>query len=200
MIAMKRAVAARRGNRRMTLFVVPVLSDAPERLAGGQAGGADGGQQPGQGADDDGGGQPSGPGFGRDDEELAVALGVDGGGGGADGDSRRAAGQGRQDRLGQELDADLAAGGAQRRRSPISERRSRTEMTMMLATPIAPTSGATAPSPRNRVSRAPAASARAVSAAEGWETSTWFGFSGLAWSPSRLSTRVVAAWVSTVRT
>src|SRR2546423_14124701 len=41
------------------------------------------------------------------------------------------------------------------RRSPISERRSSTEMTMMLATPIAPTSSATAPSPRNRVSSAP---------------------------------------------
>src|SRR5260370_28753227 len=118
MIAMKRAVAARSGNRRMTLFVVPVLSDAPERLSGGQAGGADGGQQPGQGADDDGGGQAAGPGFGRDIDELAVAVGVDGGGGGADGDSRGAAGQGQQDGLGQELDADLAAGGAQRPAQP----------------------------------------------------------------------------------
>ncbi len=58
------------------------------------------------------------------------------------------------------------------RRSPISERRSRTEMTMMLATPIAPTSSATAPRPRNRVSSAPLASAWAVSASEGWETLT----------------------------
>ena len=56
------------------------------------------------------------------------------------------------------------------RRSPISLRRSRTEMTMMLATPTAPTSSATAPRPRNRVLNAPLASAWAVSAAEGWET------------------------------
>jgi hypothetical protein len=84
------------------------------------------------------------------------------------------------------------------RRSPISERRSSTEMTMMLATPIAPTKSATAPRPRNRVSRAPLAAAAAVSAAEGWETLTWLGFSGLAWAPSRLSTRVVAAWSSWV--
>jgi hypothetical protein len=39
-------------------------------------------------------------------------------------------------------------------------------MTMMLATPIPPTSSATAPSPRNRVSNAPAASACAVSVLE----------------------------------
>src|SRR5207245_3762144 len=36
------------------------------------------------------------------------------------------------------------------RRRPISERRSSTEITMMLATPTAPTSKATAPRPRNR--------------------------------------------------
>ena len=40
----------------------------------------------------------------------------------------------------------------------------------MFATPIAPTSSATAPSPRNRVSSAPLASAWAVSASDGWET------------------------------
>jgi hypothetical protein len=45
-------------------------------------------------------------------------------------------------------------------------------MTMMLATPIAPTSRATAPRPRNRVLKAFAASARATSAEEGWLTST----------------------------
>ena len=60
---------------------------------------------------------------------------------------------------------------------------------MMLATPIAPTSSATAPRPRNRVSSAPLASAWAVRASEGRETLTWLGFSGLAWAPSRLSTR-----------
>ncbi len=71
---------------------------------------------------------------------------------------------------------------------------------MMLATPIAPTSSATAPSPRNRVPSASCASARAVSASEGWETPTELVFSGSACAASRLSTAVVAAWVSTVRT
>ena len=59
----------------------------------------------------------------------------------------------------------------------------------MLATPTAPTSRATAPRPRNRVLKAPLASAWAVRAAEGWETLTSAGFSGLAWAASRLSTR-----------
>ena len=71
---------------------------------------------------------------------------------------------------------------------------------MMLATPIAPTSSAIAPSPRNRVSRAPLASAWAVSAAEGWEIMTSLGFSGLAWLLSRLSTRVVTSGLFAVRT
>jgi len=38
------------------------------------------------------------------------------------------------------------------RRRPISERRSKTEMTMMLATPTAPTSRATAPGEEEPVS------------------------------------------------
>jgi hypothetical protein len=42
----------------------------------------------------------------------------------------------------------------------------------MLATPIAPTSSATAPRPRNRVLNAALALAWAVSASEGWETVT----------------------------
>ena len=49
---------------------------------------------------------------------LAVAAGVDGGGGRADDDAGGAAGQGQQDRLGQELGADLASGGAQRPAQP----------------------------------------------------------------------------------
>src|SRR5687767_15511363 len=53
------------------------------------------------------------------------------------------------------------------RRRPISERRSSTEMIMMLATPTAPTISATTPSPRKRLSNAPAAAARAVSASDG---------------------------------
>ena len=70
----------------------------------------------------------------------------------------------------------------------------------MLATPTAPTSSATAPSPRNSVSNAPAASAWAVSESDGWETSTSLGCSGLACAASRSSTLVVAAAVLTVRT
>jgi hypothetical protein len=64
------------------------LSDAPERLGGRQACRADGGQQPGQGADDGRGGQPAGPGVERDDDGLAVGAGVSGDGGGADDDAR----------------------------------------------------------------------------------------------------------------
>ena len=74
------------------------------------------------------------------------------------------------------------------RRSPISLRRSSTEMTMMLATPIAPTSSATAPSPRNRVLNAPLASAWATSAEDGTDTSGLLGSSGSVCAPSRLST------------
>ncbi len=60
----------------MTLSVVPVRSDAPERLGGGHTGGADGGQQPGQGTDDDGRGQAAGPGPGRNDEEIVLGIGA----------------------------------------------------------------------------------------------------------------------------
>ena len=62
-------------------------------------------------------------------------------------------------------------------------------MTMMLATPTAPTSRATAPRPRNRVLKALLASAWATSADEGWDTSATLGYSGLACAASRLSTR-----------
>ena len=48
-------------------------------------------------------------------------------------------------------------------------------MIMMLATPTAPTISATTPSPRKRLSNAPAAAARAVSASDGWLTFTSFG-------------------------
>ncbi len=41
------------------------------------------------------------------------------------------------------------------RRSPISERRSSTEMTITFAMPTPPTSSATAPSPRNSEVNAP---------------------------------------------
>ncbi len=78
----------------------------------------------------------------------------------------------------------MPLGGAEARRSPISERRSSTEMIMMLATPTAPTRSDTAPRPRNRLFKAALASTSAVRAWEGWETSTSFGLSGLAVSAS----------------
>src|ERR1700691_5172597 len=97
----------------MTLFAVPVLSDAPECLGGGQAGGADGGQQPGHSADDEGRSQAASPGLRRDDDGLPVGAGVGGGGGRTGGDADDTARQGQQDRFGQELGTDLASGGAQ---------------------------------------------------------------------------------------
>src|SRR5437764_1320624 len=45
-------------------------------------------------------------------------------------------------------------------------------MTMMFATPTAPTSNETAPRPRNRPFRAPCAAARAWSVADGWNERT----------------------------
>ena len=53
-------------------------------------------------------------------------------------------------------------------------------MSMMLATPTAPTRSETAPRPRKRLLRAPWASARAVSAWAGWLMFTSLGASGLA--------------------
>ena len=118
---------------------------------------------------------------GGNDDGLAVAAGVGGGGGRAGEDADGAAGQGQQDGLGLELDADLAAGGAERAAQPdLRSGAPRAEMIMILATPIASTSSAATPRPRNRVSSAPLASAWAVRADEGWETETWLGFSGLA--------------------
>ena len=70
----------------------------------------------------------------------------------------------------------------------------------MLATPTAPTSRATAPSPRNRVLKAPLASACAMRAAEGWLTLTQPGFSGLAVAASTLSTALTARVLGVVRT
>ena len=89
-------------------------------------------------------------------------------------DARRAAEQREQDRLGR----GTGRGSAPRvapsaRRRPISERRSSTEMTMMFATPTAPTSSATAPRPRNRpVERALRRRRAPSSASDGWLTST----------------------------
>ena len=80
------------------------------------------------------------------------------------------------------------------RRSPISERRSSTEITITLAMPTPPTSSATAPRPSSSEVNAPFAAAFASSASEGRETATCSGFSGSAeagsserTSPRRLS-------------
>src|ERR1700722_3915853 len=56
-------------------------SQGPERLGGRHAGGADRGQQPGDGTDDEGGAEAAGPGFWRDDDGPALGGGVAGGGG-----------------------------------------------------------------------------------------------------------------------
>src|SRR5262249_50420118 len=95
-------------NPRLTPDGDTTASDTPQRLGGGQPCGADGGEEPGERADEQGGGERAGPGLGRDDEKLVVAAGVCGGGGRADGYAGGAAGQGQQDGLGQELGADLA--------------------------------------------------------------------------------------------
>ena len=71
-------------------------------------------------------------------------------------------------------------------------------MSMMFATPTAPTSSETAPRPRKRLLSAPCASARAVRAAEGWLTATSFGASGLAVAASTDWT--AAVWLVTERT
>src|SRR5437588_4414311 len=64
------------------------------------------------------------------------------------------------------------------RRKPISPRRSSTEITMMLAIPIAPTINATAPSPSSSVVKCPLAAARASSTFDGRLTWTPSGFWG----------------------
>ena len=71
-------------------------------------------------------------------------------------------------------------------------------MSMMFATPTAPTSSETAPNPRNSPFSALCASARAVSAADGCETFTSFGASGFAVAASTDCT--AATWLVTVRT
>ncbi len=57
--------------------------------------------------------ETAGPGFDGDDGGLAVAAGIGDDGGGAEEDTGHAAGQGQQGGLGEELGADLAAGGAE---------------------------------------------------------------------------------------
>jgi hypothetical protein len=90
-----------------------------------------------------------------------------GGRGGTGEDADEAADESKEYRLTEELGPDLTLVAPSARRRPISERRSRTEMIMVLATPTAPTIRATTPSPRKRLLNAPAAAARAVNTSEG---------------------------------
>jgi hypothetical protein len=83
--------------------------EAPEGLGGWHAGGFEGGEQSGGGADEHRGGESAGPGLEGDDGGPAFGVGVDGGGQGADADVGRASEEGEQDGLGQELDADPLA-------------------------------------------------------------------------------------------
>ena len=76
------------------------------------------------------------------------------------------------------------------RRRPISPRRSSTEITMMFAIPIAPTSSATAPRPSSSVVNWPLAAARASSASDGRLTWTPSGFCGSTVGASRFETCV----------
>jgi signal transduction histidine kinase len=93
-------------------------SHAPEGLGGRHAGGADGGQEPGDGADREGGGQPAGPGDGRDDDSPMFEMGVEGGRCRAEPDADDAAQEREEQGFGEELDADVAFGGAQRAAQP----------------------------------------------------------------------------------
>ena len=74
------------------------------------------------------------------------------------------------------------------RRKPISPRRSRTEITMMLAMPTPPTRMATAPRPRNNPENAARAAARAARMLDGRLTCTPSGWAGFAVNGSTLTT------------
>ena len=74
------------------------------------------------------------------------------------------------------------------RRTPISVRRSSTEITIRLAMPIAPTTSATPPRPRKSAVDEPATATRAASASDGRLTETSSGASGFAVGASRLAT------------
>jgi hypothetical protein len=63
---------------------------------------------------------------------------------------------------------------------PISARRSSTEMTIVLATPMPPTSNATAPRPSSRAVNVWSVACRAASASDGFDTFTSSGLDGLA--------------------
>jgi hypothetical protein len=75
------------------------MSDGPHRFGRRHPGGAQGGEQPGDGANDQCGADAAGPGGCGDDDGPVFGAGVDGGGQRACGNADRATGQGEQDRL-----------------------------------------------------------------------------------------------------
>src|SRR5262249_53861175 len=109
---LRSAAGSNRGDGRLHRL------QGPEGLGGGHAGGAQGGKEPGGGSYEKGGGEAAGPGGGGDDDGPAVSGGVDGGGVRPGAGPGRAAKEGEQDGLGQELGADVAFGSAQRAAQP----------------------------------------------------------------------------------
>src|ERR1700722_1400405 len=88
-------------------------SDGPERVGGRETGGADGGEQSSDGADRERGAEAAGPGEGGDDRGPVLGVSVDRGRDDAEDDAGDAAEQGEQDRLSEELGADMTLGCAQ---------------------------------------------------------------------------------------
>ena len=84
------------------------------------------------------------------------------------------------------------------RRSPISVRRSSTEITMMFATPMPPTSSATLPRPSRSPVKVVSVTLRAAIASDGRSTSTSPGELGLAVGASTAATG--RTWLWTART
>ncbi len=81
------------------------------------------------------------------------------------------------------------------RRTPISDRRSSTETTIMLAIPMPPTSRATPPRPSSRAVSVSSTASRAARASEGRDTSISSGAAGLAVAASTASTASTASGV-----
>jgi hypothetical protein len=79
------------------------------------------------------------------------------------------------------------------RRSPISDRRSSTEITIVFATPTPPTSSATAPRPSSSPVNALSVASWAASASEGRDTLTSLGACGFAVAPSTARTASTAS-------
>ena len=86
--------------------------DGAKRFGWGEAGGADCGEESGDCADEDCGGEPAAQAV-ADDGGPVFEVGVDEGGDGARGDACGAAEQSEQDRFGEELGSDLSLGRAE---------------------------------------------------------------------------------------